>query len=91
MTSSQIQARIAALTPMLVLPIVAVALAPQFDGLPSLLRGFITGVSIALLLVYCFVMGRLIGAQRKAADQEKLDALDPLGELPRDQTQGGDR
>lgn len=78
---------IAALTPLLVLPLVTVPVIHQFDAVPDFLQGFATGVSIAMLLAYCILMG---GAQRDAADRRALDDLDPLGGLARTDLPDGD-
>jgi len=79
---------VAALTPLLVLPIAAVTLIHRFDGVPDFVKGLVTGVSVALLLGYCFSMGTLIGARKRRTDAQRLDALDPLGGLPRDERRG---
>lgn len=79
---------VAALTPLLVLPIAALTVIHRFDGVPDFVKGLVTGVSVALLLGYCFSMGTLIGAQKRRADAQRLDALDPLGGLPRDEHRG---
>jgi hypothetical protein len=84
---------VAALTPLLVLPIAALTVIHGVDGVPDFMKGLVTGVSIALLLGYCFSMGTLIGAQKRRADARRLDALDPLGGLGglrRDEHRGED-
>jgi hypothetical protein len=79
---------VAALTPLLALPIIALAVIHRLDSIPDFVKGLVTGASIALLLGYCFSMGTLIGAQKRRADAQRLDALDPLGGLPRDEPSG---
>jgi len=81
---------IAALTPLLVLPLVTVPVIHQFDAVPDFLQGLATGVSIAMLLAYCILMGGAIRAKRDAADRRALDDLDPLGGLARTDLPDGD-
>jgi hypothetical protein len=72
------------LLPLLFAPLVALALIRQFDAIPALVQGLVTGASIALLLACCVYAGAVIRATRARADTARLDELAPLGGAQRD-------
>lgn len=85
MTSSAPSHRYAVLLSLLVVPVAASAIVTSTDNIPDVLRGFVLGVCIALLLGFCYYSGAVIRGSRKQNDDRRLDDLDPLGGLPRDE------
>jgi hypothetical protein len=73
------------LLPLLVAPLVAVTVVGRLDAVPDFVRGLVQGASIVLLLGFCYGAGAGLGVARRRADDQKLDDLDPLGGLPRDE------
>lgn len=75
---------VGALLPLIVAPLVILVSTDVLAGLPDFVRGVIDGAAIAVLLGFCVSAGSALGAARRRADDAKLDGLDPLGGLSRD-------
>ncbi|GAA4173323.1 hypothetical protein [Gryllotalpicola koreensis] len=84
MTSSR-ATRLAATLPLVTIPTMTTVLVQQFGAVPDFVRGLVTGASLALLLGFCLYAGTVLGVSRHTADARRLDDLDPLGDLPREQ------
>jgi len=68
--------------PLLAIPIMAIVVFQQVNGVPAFVRGVVDGASVTFLVAYCLFAGTRVGSTQQRADRRRLGDLDPLGDLP---------